>query len=543
MEAERQANKNLFAASSFVHYGYHDSYAPTFAAINEGLFARHDGTNTGWANALGMGRGNGATTTAGASLTEFPITHIAGFVSEIFGLHDGLQTNFIKFPEAPDGTIIYDSTGDARGTGQANLNLLTEIDPKYGNTAQDAGDSAPARAFEGEIWNGDFRTDSLDNWTASGNLTSISNGVLTVGSDTAANSSAIPDVVWEDGFTYKIEVSMTSVTGDLVRCVLPDADDTWLTGDGIHTATFVADASKQLTLDFQGGVVAGEVEFYRLSVRKVTEEVVTEPVDMFGGEFFLESVTPETPYGYLNGMIQTQVTDMNGVPTERSNRPDTYYAVFDGDTGSSGLGVNLLDLGFADFWRIASHAPNNLYNIADGVTSDWQLVQWRMRQRTIRGAGNGDFAMINPVGNDNGTSLKFNVSGQLSVAAQGALNSQEPYSSSGEYIAHLPTSRYYNQNIGVFKAHETNTIGVAVNGECYFHVWGSCQDSILECIIHPTTWVRLKLQMVTGGKAHLLTHLLIVSFTTLVVILLLVYQAVLRGIFTMTELEPVAKVV
>lgn len=118
-------------------------------------------------------------------------------------------------------------------------------------------------------------------------------------------------------------------------------------------------------------------------------EVVTDRVDMWGFEAFLEEVNTTNPYVYPNGLIQSQAATMDGITTSASNRPVTYYAVFDGDTGSKGKGVNFFTLSEAQKRKVLSNHKNNLYFLDDG-----RLVQWRLRQRTIAGAGNGDWFNI-----------------------------------------------------------------------------------------------------------------------------------------------------
>ncbi|MFH4528162.1 hypothetical protein [Vibrio diabolicus] len=202
-------------------------------------------------------------------------------------------------------------------------------------------------------------------------------------------------------------------------------------------------------------------------------EVVINRVDMFGAEFFLEEVSQTNPYVYPKGMVQSQATSMNGITTTTSNRPVTYYAVYDGDTGTQGKGV--------DFWAatdeqkkaMVSDETNNIFMLDDG-----RLVQWRMRQRTIAGAGNGDWLNVNSVyeNSSKGFYLQFS-SGSNFLAPQGALNvvnafnkSNPTYRGSGGSVT---ATQNPNQKLGVFSLFD-NTLSenFAINDECYFHVWG-----------------------------------------------------------------------
>ncbi|WP_229614465.1 hypothetical protein [Vibrio parahaemolyticus] len=193
-------------------------------------------------------------------------------------------------------------------------------------------------------------------------------------------------------------------------------------------------------------------------------EVVINRVDMFGAEFFLEEVSQTNPFVYPKGMIQSQATSMNGITTTTSNRPVTYYAVYDGDTGSQGKGV--------DFWAatdeqkkaMVSDETNNIFILDDG-----RLVQWRMRQRTQAGYGNGDWLNTNPEGDRD---LAFGAIGDK-VYAQG-MKDNYPTTSNGWYVgknAWTPDSELR----GIFQAITGNNVKdvtSGVNGECYFHVWG-----------------------------------------------------------------------
>lgn len=310
----REQNKDARAASGFDNYGKHNAAAAS-TPINEGMWALEN-----WQNGVWLGRESG-NTDGGESKTDFPVTHIAGFVSNLI-THATAPQIEVKFPEAPNGTVTYNS-----------------------------------------------------------------------------------------------------VTGEVVQH--PDA------------ATAFAAETDDI-------------------------KVVIDRHDMFGGEFFLEEVSLTNPFVYPKGMIQSQATTMNGITTIGSNRPNTYYAVFDGDTGLAGLGV--------DFWAatdqekidLVSDHSNNIFLLADG-----RVVQWRMRQRTIAGLGNGDWVNLNP------TASNVLRCGEL-FTSRGAL-------AQGHADTPLPDQGFDatgaagndNPHTGVFTAF-ANEFGnvTAEDRECYFHVWG-----------------------------------------------------------------------
>ncbi|ELA7920529.1 hypothetical protein Q4905_002828 [Vibrio alginolyticus] len=199
-------------------------------------------------------------------------------------------------------------------------------------------------------------------------------------------------------------------------------------------------------------------------------EVVINRVDMFGAEFFLEEVSQTNPFVYPKGMIQSQATSMNGITTTTSNRPVTYYAVYDGDTGSQGRGV--------DFWAatdeqkkaLVSDETNNIFMLDDG-----RLVQWRMRQRTIAGAGNGDWdrdgQSINPV-----IKSRYGLTAGRGGSVPQGYNDTIPAYGTAYWTPPNGTTNWNvdNTNNGVYQA--SGGYGGApfggMFGLCFFHVWG-----------------------------------------------------------------------
>lgn len=193
-------------------------------------------------------------------------------------------------------------------------------------------------------------------------------------------------------------------------------------------------------------------------------EVVTDRVDMWGFEQFLEEVTSSNPFIYPGGQIQSQATIMDGIVTSASNRPVTYYAVFDGDTGSKGKSLDFFALTDAQKKAVCGNHKNNLVYLKDG-----RLVQWRLRQRTIAGAGNGDWSVINST---NSSGLEWAVNRR--VKPQGILNSVEPFGYDDEqYLPNdnITAKTLENIGLGIYVTRQSG-IAKAHNGECYLLVMG-----------------------------------------------------------------------
>lgn len=205
-----------------------------------------------------------------------------------------------------------------------------------------------------------------------------------------------------------------------------------------------------------------------------TNKVVTERVDHFGLEGYLEEVTLLNPHVYPNGLIQSDVTTMNGIPTVRSNRPDSYYAVFTGDTTSDGLGVNYWAASDAEKAAMRADPDNNIY-----VGSDGKVYQFRIRQRTIAGAGNGDWVQLDSTAN--GLTSRYlrwgdNATYLIAQGMRDALPST-PFSvyQDGLYAADAglhQTSGLTSISAGTFSALNSTLTGrnteTGINGECYW---------------------------------------------------------------------------
>lgn len=395
--AIRNQNKEYYAASGFVHYGTATSDGSS-TPINEGLFTRETTPNQ-----LHLGQLDGATTT-GTSKTNFAVSNlavsnIAGAISKVIFANNDNTANVadgnsrILFPQAPDGTVIYDSTGDCRGTGKANLDLTVDVDPKYGDVAADTSE-AVARAFEGVQINGDWRQGNAGNWSAGNGatVTQDTTGMLiqNAGNNNGQASSAS---VSNKSTSVVFEVVVESMTGG-GRFIY------WTSSDGYsptislkvgYNRFEVSDAKTNTFFIFQPTGSTGSMKVASFSVKDETEEVVTERVDMFGLEQWLEVITDDEVFPV---MIQNQSTTFGdtGISTVDSSRPLSYFQVYDGQTDTV-LGKCVLwsTLSATEKKLVADYMGENLF-----LNSDGQMVQTRIAQLTKRGDGNGDWFNVNP---------------------------------------------------------------------------------------------------------------------------------------------------
>lgn len=450
----RSQNKESFAASGFVEWGM--GHSDGASMINEGMWAIPSQSNV-----LVMGRSGVSAGHIGKSRTDFPKTVIAGVISNIMSINysGSVAQSKIKFPEAPNGAVIYDSDLDCRGTGKATLNLLTEIDPKYGNVA-DSLSEAVARAFEGWTKNSDFRYGDVD-WIKSGGATFAEGGF------TFPELGSIyqgPHERYEVGKEYKATILLSNVdeatTPNFFR-VSTNRQIATLLKNGVNEIKFTwLEEDVNPRMQFSGGV--GETLHYMI-VKPVTEEVVINRQDMFGFEYFLEEITEAKPMVYKGGNVQTQVGNINGISAAvDTTRPASYYAVFDGDEGSVGKGVNWFKVSKESRLKILADEGINIFRLDDG-----RLVQWRVRQRTIAGLGNGKWHTLRTF---NKGTLCFDASLSGAVKAQGKLDV-----AGGSWITTFAgdghSSVKYHEK-GIFECTGDDT---AINGMNFFLVCGVAQ--------------------------------------------------------------------
>ncbi|MCA2451616.1 hypothetical protein LAZ44_17075 [Vibrio alginolyticus] len=487
MNAARMLASEQFAASGFVDFGRHYS-SGNYVPVNEGLWSQLDSPNS-----LRIGK---VTNASGTSKTNHAVTHIAGFISQLININDAFEPRAsIKFPEAPNGAVIYDSTGNCRGSGKATLDLTKDVDPKYGDVAGSVNE-AVGRAFEGRTKNGDFRKGNDGSWLgiASGRGTfTIADGKMTIKDTTGINANKSSMAVKNVGhtteanktYTITVVVDSLSTSENIVNFAIrlggysdPNQRHEPLR-KGVNTFTYTAGSNRP---DDGFLLYVGNNQTMVISsvgVCEAAEEVVINRVDLFGFEYFLEEISKANPFVYPYGCIQSLASTMEGIATTGSNRPVTYYAAFDGDTGSKGKGV--------DFWAatdeqkraLVSNPEHNIYLLDDG-----RIVQWRVRQRTIAGAGNGDWEGFSPVDATQHYLHFYGVFGNCSVVnpqgikdvlggngtSFGQPNNVLGY---GVFDGNVEPIRP-DESLGAYKVRFSHASdgSYAVNGECYFYVCG-----------------------------------------------------------------------
>ncbi|EMB7844688.1 hypothetical protein VAB77_002560 [Vibrio vulnificus] len=449
VDVVRGVNNEQYAASGFVHYGKH--YTPSIAAsVNEGMTCAANSPNV-------VAIGRATSEIAGSSKTNHAVVNMAGFTSNL--ITSATHSMFsIKYPEAPKGTVVYDSSGNCRGTGKPTLDLSEEIDPKYGDVAGSVNE-AVARAFEGQVKNGDLRL-GLSHWASyQGNSMSITNGVLSGASGSNSNTCLHQvGTTYTAGKQYKVILKNVSSNQSFTvrlagRYIANEAKPAC---SNIDMEFLVTTDQTGTGLSIAGSGIGAVISFSSISVTPVTEEVVTERPDLFGIEGYLEKANGTLyPYGCIQGLLTTA----DGVATEVDNsRPITYFAAYTGDTTSRGRRWDLSKLTFAQLATIMSNPAHNAY-----YTKEGDLVQFRVRQRTIAGAGNGDWLNTN----SNGTATLAYAAESRQCNPQGALDIP---STVGWYQGSLNTSNPIPET-GVFTA-SNNTSGM-LNNECYFMVMGT----------------------------------------------------------------------
>ncbi|MGL1062938.1 hypothetical protein [Vibrio vulnificus] len=453
----RGVNNEQYAASGFIHYGI--GHAAN--NINEGMWA-----DTTTPNVVYLGKSGVPSGHIGTSETDYPVMNIAGFTVHVRNIsYPSGALSRIRFQDAPKGTEVFDSSGNCRGTGKPTLDLSEEIDPKYGDVAGSVNE-AVARAFEGQVKNGDLRL-GLSHWASyQGNSMSITNGVLSGASGSNSNTCLHQvGTTYTAGKQYKVILKNVSSNQSFTvrlagRYIANEAKPAC---SNIDMEFLVTTDQTGTGLSIAGSGIGAVISFSSISVAPVTEEVVTERVDMFGIEGYLEKANG-TLYPY--GCIQGQLTTVDGVATEVDNsRPNTYFAAYTGDTTSRGRRWDLSKLTFVQMATIMSNPDHNAY-----YTKEGELVQFRVRQRTIAGVGNGDWGNINPNTND----VLFNHGPVIKnrVAAQGVNDTPiKPSVADDGFYGSLSTKGFQEQ--GVFSTSKSSTAVTALNGECYFYVMGT----------------------------------------------------------------------
>ncbi|AUR96158.1 hypothetical protein NVP1216O_30 [Vibrio phage 1.216.O._10N.222.55.C12] len=473
--AIQSLNENKYAASGMVHMGKHYNAGGENESINEGLWTTISESQR---NQVRLGRRT-TDVAVGTSKTNFAVTHIAGAITNITFGDSGERVTF-KFPEAPTGTVIYDSTGDARGSGEANLDLSKEIDPKYGDVAADTNE-AVARAFEGSVKNGDFRTNDTTDWA--GTLT-VANQIGTVSTGSSgSNKQAYSSLMTLEANTdYVVEFSVHAVTTGFttaqgyISTSTSSADQlTQISGfeNTQNKATFNAgdETEVRFVIYAIGNSGDGYIEFSNVRVYKATEEVVTHPVDLAMLEYYEEELTGRQE---IFECIQSPSTTFGNtdVPTVLSTRPLSYFQQYDGQFADPAAQNDQYrcvvwdDLTDEQKRKVAAYMGEKLF-----VGENGHIVNGRLRARTIRGLGDGDWADGQNVGISSASTRylgsKIGSSPANFLKAQGANDTTLPFDSSTVNLYESSDQGYIN-NQGIYKA----SIGTlpAYKGRCFAYV-------------------------------------------------------------------------
>ncbi|MCG6227106.1 hypothetical protein [Vibrio furnissii] len=464
MIADRERNNQLYAASGPIHTGKHWDNGTPNIAINQGLYTVLSTKNT-----FLMGRGPSDTSVSGSSPTNHPVFNIADVTLDIIGMNSAASggRNVFKLPEVPKGSEVYDSA-----TGVLT-NFETEIDPKYGDVAADVNE-AVARAFGGDIYNADFRLDGAG-WqlpTSNSTVDFSGRGALVTRHTSDGKVCQLLSAIYDhqQGQEYTISFYLDETNVEVkVLCQYSTVSLHKSAKIGWNKFKFTSNDAAGLTVGIN--IISDDVGAYArvsdFSCMASTKEVVTHPVDLAGLELFLRPINEADPFAYPYSMQQSKLTSVDGIPTVENNvRPITHFEVYPGDTTSRGRGWNLLDGSLSDAQqaKIFQNPEHNIYRMSDGT-----LVQWTVSQRTIRGAGNGDWANVNP----SDTSLMFST-GKLFVQARGVNDSASPLVLAGSSARYVAPNNSGNVLGGISeKGVFVPTTSVAYNGECYFYVIGT----------------------------------------------------------------------
>ncbi|MGY6429878.1 hypothetical protein ACXIVC_21825 [Vibrio parahaemolyticus] len=428
-----QSNRDLFAASGFVEWGKHKG-----ASVNQGITTY--ASSQYWIDQFACGNPDGH----GVSKTVHPILHMGGFTAQPIGINRTDEINALKLPPAPDGCTVTDMGGDCRGSGKTTLNLLTDIDPKYGNVA-DSENEAVARAFEGIIKNGDFR-DAETEWRTS----LVDSAVATFGDhecaisvkagEANAGQRVVQNVSVEANRTYVLKamihidradsnprVQLYGFDGNPVVSKRPRNLKMGKWQEITVRYQAVTDGSIEVQLQ-NNSDVDSTVKFSTVSFSRTAEEVIINRFDLVGYEAFLEEITPSNPTVFKGGFIQSRPSNIKGINTDSDeSRPDSYFAAFTGDKSSRGYGVNWFTASKSQKERILSSPRINIFRMNDG-----KIVQLRVRQRSFAGLGNRPFAGVNSA-----------IHGSLAYAGTGMKAAVKPQGATEDDTAYTGVSPYF----------------------------------------------------------------------------------------------------
>lgn len=307
--------KRTRSGSGWDEFGRHYA-ADASSVINEGMWATPLTPNQ-----LVIGRrfsdGGGMSRTDEGGPTVDGVKIKLGSVADASS-----QANF-KYPPAPDGTQVADTSGDVRGSGKPKLDLKVDKDPKYNDVAATVNE-AVARAFEGAVKNGDFRKGTTD-WIPYGAVTqTVSNGVITVAVNATGGGGSYQNIVATANKKLRLEVTGlekvastgqviiydgASFTDQLVR-ISPE--------NGKNQTITVTPTKEAIRVYFYAGSNVGEsVSLNSFSVAPVTESVILTRQDLSFLETWREvmgSGSGEKDIYCPNGLPQYGATSYLGIP-------------------------------------------------------------------------------------------------------------------------------------------------------------------------------------------------------------------------------------
>lgn len=479
-------NENVnFDASGMVHTGKSFN-AATYTSVNDGLFVRND--NPSYANQVYIGAS--ASDALGQSKTNHAVTHIAGAVANVLNI-DNVDKPWVdaawNLPEAEDGTRIYDSTGDARGSGKASLDLKVDVDPKYGNaptgTEAETLREAVGRAAEGSVKNGDFRLGEVG-WAGH---SGILNGLMTVtvtSSNIQAWSTIFYGLLANTKYVLKFTFDSSSTTwfnayiaqSQSLTGMIAQTGNTAPTDDNFteHTLEFTTNSNTdfRFVIYALGTIQAGDVVISNVSVTPVTEQVVTHRVDGIFIESYDEELTGRVE---IMENIQSLSTTFGttSVPTVLSTRKLSYFQQYDGQFPEVAINPDFIndryrcvvwtDLTEPQKREIAAYMGEKLFMGVNGFP-----VNTRNRARTIRGAGNGDWSNTDSISTASNATLKCTYDEH--VRAQGRNDSVVSLSTgwSPDSLFVMNTAQDNIDAKGVFSVRSVST--AAYQGRCFIYL-------------------------------------------------------------------------
>ncbi len=475
--AINRINEAKYDASGMVHMGRHQTDGNV---VNEGLVVTP--LNNNYANSIYLGAPGYTSSLAGSSTSKYAVTNIAGAISNFLtgGSTTPYTSQSFNLPEAEDGTRIYDSTGDARGSGKASLDLKVDVDPKYGDVPTGTEDEilreAVGRAFEGAVKNGDFRLGDNGNWVGDRPITTdgwASN--LGVETSTTQQMHLAP---YSGKVTLEVTYECGAASG--TRAIyLRDSGfgfvDSIEFNLGNFTESITVDVSDTTSLQLFAGTNS-DVVVKSISFKPATEEVVTHPVDLVGLEYYEEELTGrQEVFECIQSLSTTFGT--TSVPTVLSTRKLSYFQQYDGQFPEVTANPDFIndryrcvvwtDLTDPQKREVAAYMGEKLFMGVNGFP-----VNGRTRARTIRGAGNGDWVNIE---SNTAISNWLQPTPNLLIKPQGKKDASPQASIAFPTYGTQLTAQTseVDTHKGVFQAMSSTNIpdkSAAYQGRCFFYV-------------------------------------------------------------------------